>query len=704
MGGKYDTGGAGKDSNMMYDDGAFQLFLFALLSVYWIPSFLFRLVRFFRRATHVKTPLEEAQEAWCGCSECQEKAEHHRNKGRGLSAVGFGDIFFVIITLLLIFTSLTVYRANLTAETPFDPFAILDVTETATPKQIKKAYRRLSVVHHPDKNRDDPTAGERFIKITKAFAALTDDAAKENFVKYGNPDGYMGTTLGLGLPEVVAESRNIVLVLYFLLIVVLFPVVVGVWWRKRSKQFTTEIMTSTFMLYQETLQTTTRFRDLLAAFCGSHEFSDLYTSDNDEALMALSETLKKAGKSELRKTKSVAEPTQAQVQNLLIMTAYLARFPIPKKLHYALQKMLRHSEALLTSMTDIVGIFQRPDCEKAWDKTLVRGHTVFLSTCISLAQCTFQALDEKVSPFLQIPHFTEREVKYCTGSRSPTIRSIYDLMKLDMSEQRTILRGLSDGQFLDVRAFLDRFPSASLHVSEPTVEGEDDGTVHSGDNVTIRAKLTIMRRSGSAFSPHVPNLPFRKEEAWWVWLADQRLMCPLEVKRLLPKMAKGHNPNKRRKRRSYIDCCSDDDDDEDEHGTHQDSENKKKSGLSRLTKDPRVTVFKLKFRFMAPQPGQYNLEVKTACDCYMGASKTKLIKLNVLEEVEPPPQDLVRYFDTDDEESQEEEEEEEDESEDEEEEDSEGEYEYVTDDDTDGEGDFEDEYGITEGAKGDPAS
>lgn len=687
MGGKYDTGDAGKDgANMMYDDSAFQLFFVALLAVYWIPTFLFRVYRFISNATHVKSPLEKAKEAWCTCSECQEKADRHNAKTKGPRAFGFSDIFFIIITILLAITSVKVYRTNLTAEPPFDPFTILGVTESSTPKDIKRAFRRLSVVHHPDKNRNDPTAGERFIRISKAFSALTDETSKENYAKYGNPDGYLGTTLGLGLPEWVAESRNGVLFSYFIFIVLLFPIMVGIWWRQRSQQLTSDIMTKTFMLYRDTLQQTTRFRDLLAAFCSSFEFEPLYTVDSDETLVALSETLKRSSKGDLKKTKSVWQPEQFQLQNLMVMSAYLARIPIPENLNYVTQGILQRSDALLTAMTDTVGAFQRPDCQAKWENTFMHGHTVYLATCISLHQCIIQALDEKSSPFLQIPHFTEREVKYCTSSRSPAVRSIYDFMKLDTADQRKIIRDFTDDQFLDVKAFCDGFPVANIEVSDAIVEGEEDSTVHAGDTVTVRVKLTIMRRSGSMYSPHTPRLPFRKEEAWWIWLADERLMCPLEVRRLLPKMARGHDPAGQRKHKGG--CCGGDDADE---AVEQDEEQ-----LARLTSDPRVTIFDSMFRFSAPQAGDYKLEVKTICDCYKGASKAKVIEMKVEKAIEPPEDSGVRYFDTDDESSDEEEsseeETEEEEGEDADAEDTDGEYEYieVTDDESDGSeaGDF----------------
>ena len=51
----------------------------------------------------------------------------------------------------------------------------LQVGLDATPKEIKKKYREMSLIYHPDK----PTGNEKlFMKLTKAYDALTDDTAR----------------------------------------------------------------------------------------------------------------------------------------------------------------------------------------------------------------------------------------------------------------------------------------------------------------------------------------------------------------------------------------------------------------------------------------------------------------------------------------------------------------------------------------------
>jgi DnaJ-class molecular chaperone len=55
-----------------------------------------------------------------------------------------------------------------------DPYKTLGVARTATEADIKKAYRKLAKELHPDRNRDNPKAAERFSQVTNAYDLLSD--------------------------------------------------------------------------------------------------------------------------------------------------------------------------------------------------------------------------------------------------------------------------------------------------------------------------------------------------------------------------------------------------------------------------------------------------------------------------------------------------------------------------------------------------
>ncbi|KAJ7186773.1 X-domain of DnaJ-containing-domain-containing protein [Mycena filopes] len=64
-------------------------------------------------------------------------------------------------------------------------YDILGITPAATSDEVKKAYRRMAIKHHPDKNPDDPLAEERFKEIAIAYQTLSDDALRKKYNEYG---------------------------------------------------------------------------------------------------------------------------------------------------------------------------------------------------------------------------------------------------------------------------------------------------------------------------------------------------------------------------------------------------------------------------------------------------------------------------------------------------------------------------------------
>ncbi len=107
----------------------------------------------------------------------------------------------------------------------FDPYAILEIAKDADDKVIRKAYRRLSLQWHPDKNMGNQYAEQMFMMVRKAYEALTDEVAKENWQKYGNPDGKQALEVSIGLPTFLLDKKNhtTILLVYLVFLVVAIP-------------------------------------------------------------------------------------------------------------------------------------------------------------------------------------------------------------------------------------------------------------------------------------------------------------------------------------------------------------------------------------------------------------------------------------------------------------------------------------------------
>ena len=67
-----------------------------------------------------------------------------------------------------------------------DYYKALGVDKNASPEEIKKAFRKLAVKYHPDRNPNDKAAEDKFKDINEAYAVLSDPKKKEEYDTYGS--------------------------------------------------------------------------------------------------------------------------------------------------------------------------------------------------------------------------------------------------------------------------------------------------------------------------------------------------------------------------------------------------------------------------------------------------------------------------------------------------------------------------------------
>eukprot|EP01031_Cornospumella_fuschlensis_P035023 gene35023-42413_t len=207
-----------------YDNSAFYYFALTLLFIYIVPGTYYAVAELFRAflgsgGVGAKPRTKEERE----------KAKKLKQENTGWARLRTTK-YIANLVCLIVAWSIFIYLMSLVANdgevSSFDPYQILGIEQGATTSEIKKAYRRLSLKYHPDKNIGNKLAEEMFVKITKAHEALTDEAAKENYEKYGNPDGKQALEVSIGLPKILLDNPKVVLVLYLLFMVVAVPAAV----------------------------------------------------------------------------------------------------------------------------------------------------------------------------------------------------------------------------------------------------------------------------------------------------------------------------------------------------------------------------------------------------------------------------------------------------------------------------------------------
>jgi translocation protein SEC63 len=307
-----------------YDNSAFYYFSITLLTFYLIPGgwYIFSEIyaAFFKAVGNdvlARTSLEK------------EKASYIKKTKGGINRLKTWQFILNLIIFIVAFCIFAylvrmvigdgeVYR--------FDPFQILGIDNGAELSEIKKAYRKLSLKYHPDKNIGDKVAEDMFVKIAKAYEALTDETSKANYEKFGNPDGKQALEVSIGLPKALLENPKVVLVLYLLGMVVVIPIAVYLWYANSTQYGEKNIMHQTYDTFFKLVNENTRTKMMPEILATAAEYMKLFHSHNGDSKGYQSLLAKLNGK--VKGPNSIHKPkfdNPAIMQSNLLLHAHMQR-------------------------------------------------------------------------------------------------------------------------------------------------------------------------------------------------------------------------------------------------------------------------------------------------------------------------------------------------------------------------------------------
>lgn len=597
----------------------FPIFILTIMALPLVPYTIHKLCR----AASKKT-----KSIHCQCKECFQSGKYRKSIFKKISNFSTcSNLTLVLLWVVMIF--LIYYIKNMSSEIQvFEPFTILGLEPGASDSEIKKAYRRLSVQYHPDKN-PDPEAHDYFVGyISKAYQALTDPISRENFEKYGHPDGRQGFQMGIALPQFLLDidgASGGILLLWIVGVCILLPLVIAVIYLSRSSKYTGNyVMHQTLSAYYYLMKPSLAPSKVMEVFIKAAEYMEIpVRRTDDEPLQKLFLSVRSELNLDLKNIKQEQAKFWKQhpaiVKTELLIQAQLTResSALSPALQGDFKRVLELAPRLLEELLKMA-VIPRTAQGHGWLRPAVGvvelSQSIIQAVPLSARKATGGSI-EGFAPFLQLPHFSESVIKKIARKKVRSFQDLRDLNPQDRAELLSQTAGFSASEVQDIEMVLEMMPSLTVDV---TCETEGEEGIQEGDIVTIHAWVSLNRGNDLIGAlPHAPYFPFHKEENLWFLLADaaandvwfSQKVSFMDEATAITAASKTIGEQM-----------------EGSGASAKDTSVAVKEAVEKVRGGARLVMGK----FQAPTEGSYNLTCYCLCDSWIGCDKKVNLKVKVL--------------------------------------------------------------------------